>query len=129
MSKDFAFDTAPPKEVTDYFETKGLAPAFSWQDVWQEEHAFAFTVAKLTEETMLREVRDSLKTALAEGQSFADWKRGIKPLLEKRGWDRRTVTDPVTGEEADVRLTAPRRLRTIYDTNMRTARSALIRAG
>lgn len=35
----------PPEEAIAYFRGKELLESFSWEDVWQEEHARAFTVA------------------------------------------------------------------------------------
>ena len=37
-----------PQEAVDYFRAKGanLDPTFSWTDMWQADHATAFTVAK-----------------------------------------------------------------------------------
>ena len=117
---------APPPEVTRYFSDKGLRPAFSWLDVWQEEHAHAFTVAKVTELDMLATLKASIETAIAKGQTFKTWREGLGPELQTRGWwGPREVADP-TGARTPktVDISAPRRLRTIFDTNMRTARAA-----
>ena len=53
----------PAPEVLDYFDGKALAPRFSWLDVWGEEHARAFTVAKATELELLTTFRDSIRAA------------------------------------------------------------------
>ncbi len=63
--------------------------------------------------------------ALAEGKSFGSFQKELEPLLRKKGWwGRRTVTDPLTGETRTVQLGSPRRLRIIYDTNIRMAIAA-----
>lgn len=115
----------PPKEAIRFFQPKGLKPAFAWQDVWQEEHAAAFTVAKMTQIDLLADVKASLDKALADGDSFAAWQKSVRPMLEARGWWGRTMlTDPLDGELKSVQLGSPRRLRIIYDTNMRMSRAA-----
>ena len=115
-----------PAEVTDFFDQKVLRPAFSWQDVWGQEHAYAFTVAKATELELLTTFKRSISTALAKGQSFETWRQGLLPQLAAIGWDKpKMVADP-TGQQPprEVDFTAPRRLQTIFQSNMASARSA-----
>lgn len=122
---EFTFNPDPPPEVRDYFAAKDLQPAFDWRDVWGEEHAHAFTVAKATELDVLTGIRDGLQRAIDKGVPFEAFKKDLKPLLQKQGWwGVQERTDPKTGEVRDVQLGSSRRLRTIYETNMRTARSA-----
>lgn len=114
-----------PTEALAYFKSKGLRPGFDYRDVWGAEHAVSFTVAKMTQMDLLQAMQDSLTTALQDGQPLAAWKKAIMPQLADAGWlGRKTVTDPVTGEEKTVELGTPKRLQTIYDTNMRSARAA-----
>ncbi|QRE74391.1 phage head morphogenesis protein [Methylobacterium aquaticum] len=117
--------TTPP-EVTSYFADKGLRPAFSWQDVWGQEHAYAFTVAKATELELLTTFRASIGRALATGQGFETWRAGMIDELRRIGWaGPRTVTDPTGAwSPAEVDFTDPRRLRTIFWSNVNSARSA-----
>ena len=59
------------------------------------------------------------------GQAFAEFKRDLQPLLEKLGWwGRAELLDPLTRETREVQLGSPRRLRTIYDVNLRQAHAA-----
>jgi Phage Mu protein F like protein len=116
----------PPPEVLRYFSDKSLRPRFSWLDVWAEEHAHAFTVAKAVELDLLQAFRKSIDKALREGQSYETWQKGLQPELEKLGWwGRRTVVDPGNSfRKATVDFSAPRRLQTIFWSNMRAARAA-----
>jgi uncharacterized protein with gpF-like domain len=102
----------PPKEALEFFEKKGLKPGFSFEDVWKEEHNIAFTIAKVMELDILADVQESLIKSLKEGIPFEEWKRDILPTLDKSGWTQFNKDRP-----------KPRRLRIIYDTNMRMARS------
>jgi len=116
----------PAPEVLSYFEGKQLAPRFSWLDIWGEEHASAFTVAKATELELLTAFRDSIRTALEKGQGFETWKAGIEPELRRLGWwGKRPVIDP-TGQDKPraVDFSSPRRLRNLFWSNMNAARSA-----
>ena len=117
---------SPPPEVLNYFEQKRLRPAFSWQDVWGEEHAYGFTVAKAVDTELLSTFKGSIETALREGQGFETWRAGIESDLRRLGWwGPRTVADPAgIDPAATVDFSRPRRLRTIYWSNMRSARAA-----
>lgn len=115
----------PPEEAIAFFRAKGLATSFAWQDVWQEEHARAFTVAKAMSRDVLVDVRAALDTALAEGKTFEQFRNELRPLLQARGWwGKSRMVDPATGEARNVQLGSTRRLRTIFDTNLRSAYQA-----
>lgn len=101
-----------PAEAIDYFKRKKLKPAFSYLDVWQEEHDLAFTVAKVVEADLLGHVRETIGSALKNGETFETWKENALPALEQSGW-RANVSD----------AQLPSRLKTIFQTNMRVARA------
>ncbi|HGN8781572.1 MULTISPECIES: phage head morphogenesis protein [Bacteria] len=114
-----------PKEALAWLKAKKLKPGFDYRDVWKQEHSIGFTVAKMTQLDLLSDVKALVEDAMASGQSFAEFREVLKPLLVKRGWwGQQMMDDPLTGETKTVQLGSDRRLRTIYDTNMRTARSA-----
>ena len=119
------FPTRPPAAVVNWFKRKKLKPSFSWVDVWQHEHQTVFTVAKATQLDLLGDIHDAVKTALENGQTLQQFKKQLTPILQKKGWwGRQEVTDPKTGEVIEAQLGSPRRLKIIYDTNLRTARAA-----
>lgn len=106
----------PPKEAVEWLKKRGIKPAATWQEAWGEEHRFAFYVAHMMEKDLLKDIWDGLEDALQSGATFRQWATDeqVKETFDKSGW-----TDyGGTAEET------PYRLRTIYDTNMRTARSA-----
>lgn len=114
-----------PEDALEWFRAKGYKVGFDHRDVWQEEHATAFTVAKAMRLDILEAIRSAVDQAIADGQSFGEFKRELQPLLEKIGWwGVSTLADPLTGEKRDVQLGSPRRLRTIFDVNLRTANAA-----
>ena len=108
----------PPTEAIAYFRTKGLLESFSWQDVWQEEHSKAFTVAKMMNRDLLEDTRAALDKALADGQTFEQFKAEIMPKMKAKGWwGKAEMMDPATGKMKLVQLGSNSRLRTIFDTN------------
>lgn len=124
MALEARFDL-PPERALKFFRGKGFATSFAWQDVWQQEHAGAFTVAKMMQVDLLRDMRAAVDKALAEGQTFQMFREAIEGRLVEAGWwGQAVMQDPKTGEDKEVQLGSPRRLRTIFNTNLQTAYSA-----
>ena len=74
---------------------------------------------------MLHEIRGAVDKALAEGTTFETFRKELEPFPRRRGWwGRQLLTDLLTGEQRLVQLGSPRRLRTIFDTNLRTSYAA-----
>jgi len=111
-----------PKAALDYIKNKNLKVGFSYKDVWHEEHATAFTVAKAMQLDVLSDMHNAVTKAVESGQSFETFKRNLKPTLQQKGWwGRKEMTDPLTGKTVDAQLGSDRRLKTIYSVNMRSA--------
>lgn len=114
----------PPAEAIAYLESKGYKIGWDWHQTLDDAHSRAFTVAKVAKLDLLQDIRQSLLTALEQGQSLEKWKAEITPILQQNGWwGKKTVINP-EGQEQEVQLGSPRRLRTIYHTNMRSAYAA-----
>ena len=115
----------PPAEAVALFRQKGLTIGFAWQDVWKESHAAAFTVAKAMRADVLEAIRKEVDRALIEGRTLRQFRNDLTPTLQKLGWrGKAPVTDPLTSETVLAQLGSPRRLRTIYDVNMRASLAA-----
>ncbi|WP_072379780.1 phage minor head protein [Novosphingobium sp. NDB2Meth1] len=111
-----------PAEAIAFFRAKGWEIAFDWRDVWAEENIRAFTVAKAMSRDLLEDIRGAVDTALAEGQTLQQFAKDLAPKLFAKGWwGKKLMTDPATGEQKVVQLGSPARLRTIYETNLRTS--------
>lgn len=124
MALSFRFDL-PPEEALKFFRAKGYRVSFAWQDVWQQEHEAAFTVAKLLDLDLLKDVRAAVDKAISEGQTFEQFRDNLEPTLVDAGWwGRKKMVDPQTGEEREVQLGSVRRLRTIFRVNMQAAYAA-----
>lgn len=115
----------PPEAAIERFRRKLDELSFDWRDVWHEEHAKAFTVAKVMRQDILDEIRAAVDEAIAEGITWEEFKRRLRPILIEKGWwGRAPMTDPLTGVTREVQLGSPRRLRIIFDTNLRTSYAA-----
>ncbi len=124
MTAEARFDLAPRKAL-EFFRGKGYATGFAWQDVWQYQHDEAFTVAKMMQVDLLKDVRAAVDKAIAEGQTVHQFADALRPRLMEAGWwGQAEMVDPATGEQRTVQLGNPRRLRVIFETNMQTAYAA-----
>ncbi len=118
------FKTAPA-EVTRYFQAKDSVPSFDWRDLAPQEHAYAFTVAKSAGFDVLDDIRAAVDDAIVNRVPFEVFRDQLAPTLRAKGWwGQKKVRDPKTGELMLAQLGSPRRLKTIYWANTRTAHAA-----
>lgn len=111
----------PPEEAVKWFEQKGYAITWSWQDQWQEAHARAFTVAGVTKLEILEDIRTGLADALTNGKTAQQFADELTPLLQRKGWwGRDALVDKETGEITGKGLTGAR-LNLIYQQNLQTS--------
>ena len=118
------FPSVPFSEAVEALRRRGmnLIPSEHWATVWQEQHHGAFTVARSAGFDILKDIHAACLDMMERGASFGEFKRNLIPVLQKKGWWGRTVQrDPETGEEKSVQLGSVRRLRTIFDVNMRVS--------
>ena len=116
------FLNVPPAEAVASFRAKGFHVAFSWQDTAAAEHLSSFTVAKAMRLDVLQDIRSAVDGAIADGTTFADFRKTLEPKLRAKGWwGRQPQFDPLTGKTRIVQLGSVRRLRIIFDTNLRTS--------
>lgn len=122
-----------PKEAIEYLHQKKLlASKVFKKELYDSALARATTISKLTDLDITRDIYGSMEKARREGKSFNAWKKTLVDDLERKGWvyghdkaisrgiDGKLLADPKTGEH----FGTPRRLNTIYRTNMQQAYSA-----
>ncbi|HOX49874.1 MAG TPA: phage minor head protein [Fibrobacteria bacterium] len=98
---------------------------WNWHDTLAHQHAESFVIAKMTQANMLTYMHESLVRAQREGWSFNRWNREMVPQLQRDGWwGKKEQLNPKTGKMEMVQLGSPARMRTIYNTQMRTAMMA-----
>lgn len=113
------------RAALEHLQSKTLLPGFSHWDVWLDQHAYAFTVAKMMDEDMLSTVKNALTDAIANGTDFRDFKARLQPYLMAQGWwGVQVMDDPLDGKPKAVELGSTRRLKTIFETNLATAHAA-----
>ena len=111
---------APPLRVFEDFKARKPEVHFDYDEIMHETHARVFSVAKLMKIDLLKSMQESLATAAKEGIGFKDWKEGIIPELKRGGWFGEVrAADTRSGEIKDIYV-GSRRLKNIYETNMRT---------
>lgn len=124
---DWKFQTGPAPEAADYLAKKDVGGRFSfdWRDVAKAEHATSFVVAKAMSADLLADIHTGLNRAMNEGWTKERFVKELTPILQAKGWwGRQKMVDPKTGELQAVTAGTPRRLRVIYDTNIRMAHAA-----
>jgi SPP1 gp7 family putative phage head morphogenesis protein len=114
------FGLEPAKAVA-YLKFKGYAITWDWQEMLDQAHDQSFTVAKAMRLDLLSDIRGALETALQEGQTLKQFTEGMQPTLEAQGWWGQQVIVDSDGVGELVQLGSPRRLKTIYQTNLQSA--------
>jgi len=106
-----------PKHAIEYLRRKGFNITWDWHEANAAAHARAFTVAKATSLDILQDLKNGMK-----GRSLREYQKDLEPILRAKGWwGKKEVIDADTGEVTKVQLGSPRRLKTIYQTNMQSA--------
>lgn len=109
----------PPTDTVKVWEERqALHPTVNWREMMHEEHASAFTVAKIAKLDLLSAIRESLDSVIRDGGTFEQWKANILPELQRQGWWGLVQDKALTGTE-DAIVINDNRLRTIYRTNVR----------
>lgn len=114
----------PPQKAVEYFKSKGYRISFDCDEMKREAHTKAFTVSGVTKIDMLVDIRNAISDAKEKGKSLESFKKDFIPLLQKKGWHGRKVISRPDGSKKEVDLSAPWRIKTIYNTNLNTAYQA-----
>lgn len=124
----FELKPLPHREAIEYFISKGYAhelQRFHHEDHWREEHARNWVVAKAMRDDVSQTIREAMARAMVEGRTLVQFQADLAPRLQDLGWwGKEAMEDPVTGETVNAQLGSMRRLKVIFDTNMRTAHAA-----
>lgn len=110
-----------PEQAVAYLKSKGYAVTWNWQEMRDQAHDQAFTVAKAMRLDLLSDIRSALETALQDGQTLKQFITMLQPTLESQGWWGQQVIVDSDGVGELVQLGSPRRLKAIYQTNLQSA--------
>lgn len=86
FAADVGWQPLPPEESIRYFQSKGNQLTWNWREMWQAEHARAFTVAHCLRPDILADIRDAVDQAIAEGWTFQQFQERLTPILQAKGW-------------------------------------------
>lgn len=111
-----------PEAAVAYLKQKGVNVSWDWQDMLDDAHATAFTVAKTAGMDVADDIYRAVVKAAENGHTLEQFGRELTPVLQAKGWwGRQERPNPDTGERQNVQLGSPHRLKTIYLTNMQSA--------
>lgn len=119
----YAFSLEPEKAV-EYMQNKGFRITKDWREMWEDAHAKAFTISKMTDAELLKDTKGLLDNALKEGWSAQKTQREMTNMFKSRGWWGKQKIVDENGEEKEIQLGSPHRVRTIYKQNMQSAYNA-----
>lgn len=111
-----------PEAAIAYLKQKRVDVSWDWQDMLDDAHVSAFTIAKSAGLDVANDIYQAVVKATENGQTFKDFERELRPVLENKGWwGKKDVPNPDTGEMQTATLGTPYRLKTIYLTNLQSA--------
>lgn len=118
--------TLKPEAVIRYFQSLGYDTPENWQQIAQQTHAHARTIAGIYKQDITAEFYRSLQTSLTHGTSYRAWQQDIMQRLQRAGYQgdkTGDIIDTATGEVQGTGLTR-HRLELIYRNNMTNAYAA-----
>jgi hypothetical protein len=107
-----------PAEARRYLSRKAVVETEDWDDLKWGEHAHAFTVAHSRDAAVLDDIFGLMNKAMDGGESYETFRKGLRGLMEKKGWYGRADKGP--DDEGYINW----RTKLIYHVNMRTAYEA-----
>jgi SPP1 gp7 family putative phage head morphogenesis protein len=117
MEDNLKIAKMPIEEAIEFFKAKAALPSGAYTDLIHEMHDKAFVIAGVTKAQFLSDVQNLLAEAQKQGTPFEQFYGLFKQNIDKQ-WG--------TGERPEIadKLSTGWRARTIYRTNMRTAKAA-----
>lgn len=124
----FALDLEPKQAIAFLQSKKAFAKHLDEPALRDSARARAARIANLSCLEMTTNIYDSMAQSKLNKQPYSAWVKEVMQMFERKGWlvsydkERKEpiITDPSTGEV----FGAPRRLETIYRTNMQAAFAA-----
>lgn len=106
-----------PAAAVAYLEQKGLRITGDWHQMLNEAHMESFTVANAAKLDVLQDLHKGIRDALKNGRTERQFIKDLTPILQAKGWWGKEERS----DGSVVQLGSPRRLQTIYRTNMQSA--------
>lgn len=110
-----------PADAIAYLNKKGMRFSWDWHETLDAVNARSFTAAKAARIEILQALKAELKSTLVNGGSEKKFIDNLTPFLQKEGWWGKQVIVDRAGNAQMVQLGSPRRLKTIFRTNLQSA--------
>jgi len=104
------FGALPFEEQIAFFRKKVNMPTEAWDDLWQQEHQRAFSIAGAARDDLLEDMRKAVDRAVTEGVTIETFRKDFDDIVARYGWAYKGGRDW--------------RTRVIYDANIRTSYQA-----
>lgn len=75
-----------PENAIEFLKQKKVVVSWDWQDMLDDAHVSAFTVAKTAGMDVANDIHQAVIKAAQTGQTFEDFERELRPILERKGW-------------------------------------------
>jgi len=106
----------PFQEQIDFFRQKLNLPTERYDDILKAAHDRAFVVAGATKADLLNDLRNAVDKAIADGKTYAWFRKEFESIVQKHGWKGWTGSDTQAGRDW--------RTRVIYKTNLSASYAA-----
>lgn len=104
------------KPAAEFFLRKLNMPTARWDDLWQAEHARAFSVAGAMRDDLLTDLRAAVDDAINGRITYDEFHTQFLDIAAKRGWTEWTGSGSEAGRAW--------RTRVVYTTNLRVSHAA-----
>ena len=86
-----------PEAAVAYLQQKGINVSWDWQDMLDDAHATAFTVAKTARMDVVGDIYAAVVKAAESGQTLEQFSERLTPVLQAKGWWGRQEQAQATG--------------------------------
>ncbi|EJQ1425618.1 phage minor head protein [Campylobacter jejuni] len=115
-----------PTKAVDFLKNKKPELSFDYDELSYSTYKKVFTIAKLMDESLLKDMQDTLVNAIKNGDKFSTWSKIAEEKLKAKGWwGSKEVINPKTGEVKKTHFNSAR-LKKIFEENSRKAKAKTI---
>ncbi|HDZ5026049.1 TPA: hypothetical protein RTG31_001198 [Campylobacter jejuni] len=115
-----------PTKAIEYLKIKKPQASFDCDELSHSTHKKVFTIAKLMDESLLKDMQDTLVDAIKNGDKFSTWSKIAEEKLKAKGWwGSKEVINSKTGEVKKTHFNSAR-LKKIFEENSRKAKARAI---
>lgn len=112
---------APPEEAIAYLDRKGMRLSWDWHETLDAANARSFTAAKAARVNILQALKKELVGTLKNGGTEKQFIDNLTPALQRLGWWGKQIIVDSQGNAEVTQMGSPRRLKTIFRTNLQSA--------